>query len=708
MARGGRRIEQWQRAGLGRLWLILGRHGLLMLPLVLGTSALVSGAAGNSLGLHNLFFDHPDEFKDIRPAWLTGLPLTRFQVCGFATALLGLLWTVFILLCDWEATPRRTHPIKRVRSVLWPGVVTLSLLQLAAGQMRLGEGLASLEAGERLLDIAFGIAGSATGLALVAMVLAVSIRLAAWTAIPQILVIAATTTLVLVVSTTFLWQMPGSAIFVALAWLVLAYLAVGLTPSRQRFYYVLAVLALLAIGAIPQFKLKWPGLEKQYEAVSSERRVAALDGAVAGVDADLLDPVAALEAWLAKYRARHGDGPGAKPRFVAVAISGGAYRAAFWGAHVLDRLEQEERAGGLGGWSDSVRLFTGASGGMIAAAYHVARGERRDPVLKRIESDLAAPFERGNARAYFQNARRDSLTPVVQTLVQCDTWSALWPLPLRLWPCTRNGELVSSEPLDRGLALERDWSSLEGLTFEKLRKGTADGALPLVILSPVLVPSGRPLLISPLNLEGLSSEGLQAVELFKAFPDAMNSFELRTAVRMSATFPYISPAIDLPLAPPERVVDAGFVDGSGIAVATAFLSNARVAEWLRAKTSGVVLLQINAFDSAQPSTECASGRPPLPSWSSMWWRRVGHWLTSPIEGVAAARATSGDFAIRQQLKLLALLFGPGRFAHVEFFSPSNPGYNWHMPQYELTKLGGDFDRCNKGALAQLQRIWASR
>lgn len=700
------RSERWRRAGLGRLWLIIGRHGLLMIPLVLGTFGIVSGAVGNSLGLHNLFFDHPGEFDGVRAAWISALPMTRFQVSGFATALMGLLWSVFILICDWEATPRRTHPIKRVSRVLWPGVVTLSFIQIVASQLRLGAGLPELGLGARLLDLGCGIAGSAAGLLLVAAVLSLSIRLAAWSGFSQIAVVSVSTMLVLTISTTFLWQLPGSAIFVALAWVVLAYTAIELTPVHQRFYYILGVVALLLIGALPQFKLEWPGLEAEYAVARSGRTPEAGRTDAAGASSALLDPIAALDAWRDYAAARRGTRDGRKPKFVAVAVSGGAYRAAFWGAHVLDRLEQEEHGGGLDGWANSVRLFTGASGGMIAAAYHVARGESRDSVQKRIENDLAAPILAGNFRSYFQNAKRDSLTPVVQTLVQCDAWSPFWPLPLRLWPCTRDGEPYAVRPLDRGLALEREWSLLDGLTFETLRKDTAEGLRPLIILSPVLVPSGRPLLVSPLDLGEITADGLQAVELFKRFPGALPTFQVRTAVRMSATFPYISPATDLPLTPPERVVDAGFVDGSGITVATAFLTNARVAQWLRENTSGVILVQLNAFASARPSKDCTPAPQVAPSWFDQWTQRVAYWLTSPIEGVAAARGTSNAFAIRQQLKLLTHALGSDRFEHVEFSSPSNPGYNWHMPEYELIKLTGDFDRCNADALARLRTAWA--
>jgi len=41
-----------------------------------------------------------------------------------------------------------------------------------------------------------------------------------------------------------------------------------------------------------------------------------------------------------------------------------------------------------------------------------------------------------------------------------------------------------------------------------------------------------------------------AVELFREFPQAPKTLKVATAVRMSATFPFISPAVRLPLQKP--------------------------------------------------------------------------------------------------------------------------------------------------------------
>ena len=58
-----------------------------------------------------------------------------------------------------------------------------------------------------------------------------------------------------------------------------------------------------------------------------------------------------------------------------------------------------------------------------------------------------------------------------------------------------------------------------------------------------------------------------AVEFFRLFPAAHDRFEVGTAARLSATFPYVSPGVSLPTDPPRRVVDAGYFDNYGVNLA---------------------------------------------------------------------------------------------------------------------------------------------
>lgn len=158
----------------------------------------------------------------------------------------------------------------------------------------------------------------------------------------------------------------------------------------------------------------------------------------------------------------------------------------------------------------------------------------------------------------------DSIMPVAAHIALRDVWQAFLP-----W-------LVDA---DRGVVLEQDWKRID-FPIQSLRASEEKGEVPSIILSPMIVEDGRRLLISNLDLWKITSAAggevtgddpgskshlysLSALEFFRLFPFA-TEFHLATGVRMSASFPYVSPAVNLPTDPPRRVVDAGYYDNYGI------------------------------------------------------------------------------------------------------------------------------------------------
>ena len=84
---------------------------------------------------------------------------------------------------------------------------------------------------------------------------------------------------------------------------------------------------------------------------------------------------------------------------------------------------------------------------------------------------------------------------------------------------------------------------------------------------------------------------ITGVEFFKVFSSKeKNNIYLSTAARMSASFPYVSPAVNLPTDPPLRVVDAGYYDNYGVDLAASWLFANR--KWIIENTSGVLIVQI--------------------------------------------------------------------------------------------------------------------
>jgi hypothetical protein len=429
------------------------------------------------------------------------------------------------------------------------------------------------------------------------------------------------------------------------------------------------------------------------------------------------------------------NGKKGDPKLVVVCVTGGASRSGLWTAIVLDKLERK-----LPGFPRHVRLITGASGGMVGAAYWVAT-----------LPDAGGHPARGEGSFDPYRVARDHLTPVAQRLLFVDVPMIFLPGP--------------GAP-DRGVALEGAWKENLGgelnVSFKSLAAGEARGWRPSLILSPMLVEDGRQLLISNLYLSFLTeAEGpnlspdherprsepgrqnvdmrqagrnvrrvtrptrrartqeklpryrysLKGVEFFNLFPDD-EKFKLSTAVRMNASFPYVSPAVDLPVTPRRRVVDAGYFDNYGVSVAAAWLHHHR--RWLKANTSGVALVQIR--DSASDNRRLYAN-----TVGEGWrWSRGIEWLTGPLVGAGSARESGMSFRNDGELERLADYFnidGKGKwkgfFTTVVFESRVEVALSWYLPAPAIKQMDRNFEKTsgeeeaapNALALTKLQKWW---
>jgi hypothetical protein len=79
---------------------------------------------------------------------------------------------------------------------------------------------------------------------------------------------------------------------------------------------------------------------------------------------------------------------------------------------------------------------------------------------------------------------------------------------------------------------------------------------------------------------------------FLSYFDTHGSEDLKflTALRMNASFPYITPNLQLPTNPPIEIMDAGITDNFGISDALKFLYIFN--DWVADNTSGVIILSI--------------------------------------------------------------------------------------------------------------------
>jgi hypothetical protein len=327
-----------------------------------------------------------------------------------------------------------------------------------------------------------------------------------------------------------------------------------------------------------------------------------------------------------------------RPKLALVAVSGGATRSAIWTAVVLDRIEQV-----IPKFRQHLRIITGASGGMLGAAYFL-KDWRDYPSGSSTYEQRPSPW--------VDRIPQASIGRVARFIAMRDVWRAF--LPQVLFPKD-----------DRGIALEEDWKDI-GFSIQSLLCLEQAGKIPSMILSPMIVEDGRRLLISNLDLWDMTlvkgsaltfddpgsleyPYSLSALEFFRLFPKAKD-FQLATGVRMSASFPYVSPAVTLPTDPPRRVVDAGYYDNYGVQVATAWVQKNR--DWLEEHTSGVVLIQIR--DSISQKDRLEVDDAPTGFWA--WLARGFRFFTSPVDAVASARYASTLFRNDQDVWELSTLF----------------------------------------------------
>ncbi len=407
-----------------------------------------------------------------------------------------------------------------------------------------------------------------------------------------------------------------------------------------------------------------------------------------------------------------------KPKLVIVTVSGGGIRASVWTSVVLGKLEEVLGAD----FPYHIRLITGASGGMVGGSYYATSlAPPTTEVLRGEESDFSA-LHGMSADEQVDQMASDQLDAVAGRLVFADLISPLNPY-------LQKG--------DRGKTLEQTWIRRTGgerhsplaRTLQSYAIDERLGWRPSMVYTPMMVEDGRRLLVSNLdlafatrNVGGLLIEpssrkidrpafqeadldqsiheeddvfSLSAVEFFRLFPEAHN-FRVTTGVRMSASFPWVSPAVSLPTLPPRRVVDAGYYDNYGVNIAALWLAKMR--PWIKANTSGVIVVQIRDHVSQGARTEIDFDRlinsSPL---DRITWHATRELLipgiqaiSTPLLGLTNARQWTMSFRNDEQVDLLDLLFDEeldrNFFRTVVFECPIEVSLNWKLSEKEKDVL----------------------
>jgi hypothetical protein len=292
------------------------------------------------------------------------------------------------------------------------------------------------------------------------------------------------------------------------------------------------------------------------------------------VTADSLEYISILNNW----KARQGE---EKPVMFFVDVSGGGSRSAAFVMNVFTRLDTITK----GRFFPKCFLITGASGGMIGAAYfRELYWQKETGHINTIQK-----------RRYIENISRDLLNPIFTSLVTRDM---IGPISTFKY----NGEEYIK---DRGYAFEQ---KLNTNTKELLNKKFIDyknaeekALIPSMIFNASITRDGRKMILAthPMrfmmqatkNESYLSNYDIDALDFQSYFKNlGADKISLLTVLRMNATFPFVLPNIEMPTEPDVDVMDAGFRDNYGHETTLRFID--KFQDWLQQNTSQVVIIEI--------------------------------------------------------------------------------------------------------------------
>lgn len=320
------------------------------------------------------------------------------------------------------------------------------------------------------------------------------------------------------------------------------------------------------------------------------------DTAAARSDARAMERI--LDHWAGRNAAFAPAGQ--KPRMLLISTSGGGQRSLLWSLRCL-QVADSMMGGDL---LDRTALITGSSGGLIGAAYYrqLALADGLQGSAHRFDADL------------LNEVSADMLNPIAFSFVTNDMFIR--------WRSVEDGPRRYT--LDRAEAFERRLNAgtrgLLNIRLGDMALAEREARSPMLMAAPVSINDGRRVLISAQPAAHLTAitpqsrlhahsqaESIEFRRFFAAHePD---SLKLTSALRMSASFPYITPVTTLPSEPAMRVMDAGVRDNYGYRTLLSFLLAHR--DWIEANTSGIVLLQLRDTQKeleVQPSSNSLAGR----------------------------------------------------------------------------------------------------
>lgn len=291
------------------------------------------------------------------------------------------------------------------------------------------------------------------------------------------------------------------------------------------------------------------------------------------INQDRANVIPMLDNWRKKF-----DAP---PKLVFLCVSGGGKRAALWALNSLQTADSLTN----GKLMNQSVLITGASGGLIGASYF------RELKLREIRGEGVKPY----SFIHRDKISTDNLNPLIFSLLANDLFVGF----------TQFIYADNAYEKDRAYTFEQQLNQItEGMMDKPIsayRQPENEGIIPLVILTPTVINDGRKMYIASrpvsflnsdvLDMPGYEASKIAGTDFQRAFSElGSDSLRFLSALRMSATFPYITPNTTLPTDPPIQIMDAGISDNFGMSDAIRFMYSFK--DWIAANTSGVIFVSI--------------------------------------------------------------------------------------------------------------------
>ncbi|MEO8823345.1 MAG: patatin-like phospholipase family protein [Ginsengibacter sp.] len=395
----------------------------------------------------------------------------------------------------------------------------------------------------------------------------------------------------------------------------------------------------------------------------------------AKIDSDKKNMISILDNWKKNQRDE-------KPLMILFNFSGGGVRSAGFSMNVLQELDSVTG----GKIMSKTVLMSGASGGMLAAAYF------RE--LFRLKMNGAQIHLED--KKYLDNISKDLLNPVFSSLITRDLISPSQKFSYGHYRYIK----------DRGYAFEEKLNfNTDDVLDKPLGFYSSDekkARIPLMILNSTITRDFKKMMISsqPISFmmqasfrDSLSQiTGPDAVD-FGAFfknKDPMN-LRMLTALRMNATYPYVLPAVWLPSKPIIDVMDAGLRDNSGAETSYRFLNVFK--DWINENTRGILMIQVRSRKKG--------------SWNNGY--KIGgisEIITNPFTMMQTNWFTLQDYFQEDELSYLQNTFG-SRLHRVSFmYVPQNADgeapLNFHLTASEKKEVSASLLRENN--MKALQQV----